>query len=64
MEREAVAYRFPLGQVSIGMLMTTPGRLTMTSPLASASLTAAANFKTRADRASFQVTRFSARSGL
>lgn len=56
--------RRPPGQLSIGMLTTTPGRSIVTSPFASAAFTSATDFSSRADCGSFHVTRCRARKGL
>ena len=56
--------RCPPGQVSSGMLTTTPGLSMVISPLPAAFLTSSARLSSRALRSSFQVTRLSSRSGL
>lgn len=49
-------YRFPPGQVSMGMTTTIPLSLMATSPFLWAAKTSAADFKTRAEAGFFQVT--------
>ncbi len=57
------SYLRPPGQVTSGMFATTPGRSIVISPASAAVLTSRSDFRTRAARSSFHVTRLTARSG-